>query len=105
MSGLGYADVVSMMTTYANKPHTTPSAWWSNLVLAPLRAKGINVGSWFDSINPTYVTQYVARQVAYWGNLVQGLLTWQTLSVVNNNRQRHRCANHRRLSVYFEPRR
>jgi glucan endo-1,3-alpha-glucosidase len=117
MTGLGYDDVVSMMTTYANKPHyfkyngepvlstysgeqdinstyTTPSAWWTNLVLAPLRAKGINcffvpgfgnVGSWFDSINPPYVTQYVARQVAYWGNLVQGLLTWQTLSVVNNN--------------------
>jgi hypothetical protein len=60
--------------------------------------------AWFDSINLTYVTQYVARQVAYWGNVVQGLLTWQTLSVVTNNLQRHRGANHRRLFVYFEPR-
>lgn len=117
MTGLGYADVISMMTTYANNSHyfkynrqpvlstyageaetnstyTTPSAWWSNLVLAPLRARGIscffvpgfgNVGTSFDSTDPAYVAQYVAGQVATWGNLVQGLLTWQTLAVVNND--------------------
>ena len=68
MTGLSAADVVSMMTVYANNPYyfkyngqpvlstfsgqsntnstyTTPSAWWTNLVFNPLKARGINSSS------------------------------------------------------------
>ena len=117
MTGLSAADVVSMMTAYANNPYyfkyngqpvlstfygqsntnstyTTPSAWWTNLVLNPLKARRINsffvpgfldAGQYPNQTSSTYMGTYVAGQVAQWQNLVQGLMTWQGVSVINNN--------------------
>jgi glucan endo-1,3-alpha-glucosidase len=117
MTGLGATDVVSMMKAYANNPYyfkyngqpvlstfygqsntnssyTTPSEWWTNLVLNPLKAQGINsffvpgfqdVAPYPNQTSSTYLATYVAGQVAQWQNLVQGLMTWQALSVINND--------------------
>jgi glucan endo-1,3-alpha-glucosidase len=116
MTGLGYADIVDMMTKYANDPayfkyqgrpvlstyggdgnhdstYATPTAWWTNRVLAPLKAQGIDTffvpdfgiaTPWFDDTSPAFVAQYANDVVNTWSPLVQGLHSWMSLAVVNN---------------------
>jgi len=117
MTGLTAANVIAMMEAYANNPYyfhyngrpvlstfsgeresdstnTTPVAWWTNEVLTPLQAAGINtffVPGFLDvSPFPTSTTQsslntYASVQVANWSSIVQGLMTWQVVDVTNNN--------------------
>jgi len=116
MTGLTAANVVTMMEAYASNPYyfhyngrpvlstfsgetetnstyTTPVAWWTNEVLAPLQTAGINtffvpgfqdVAPFPTQTSQSYWNQYVAGQVADWNSIVQGLMTWQLLSAVSN---------------------
>lgn len=103
IDGLDYPDIIDMMTKFGPHPnHFTNSgrpvlstfsmegngaAWWSNNVLNPLKAKGINCFfvPGFGTTQGDYTPSGAAGEVAYWGDLVDGLMDWQVLNVVNND--------------------
>jgi glucan endo-1,3-alpha-glucosidase len=74
--------------------NTTPAAWWTNEVLTPLRTAGINtffvpgfqpVAPGPVSTSQSSMNTFASAQVADSNSFVQGLMTWEVISVVLDN--------------------